>query len=103
MNDWLQVLFYVLGPTAIAGVIWVFMGVNELRKDHALTKQVVGDIQAAMKVQADMDIPGRVIKLETTNQFILESQKRIEGLVSDVSKTTQRIEVLVAKNTPIAS
>lgn len=98
MNDWLMIIFQVLAPIGIGGVIWVNMKINGLIKQQAVTDKSVNDL--ATVAAATADIPGRVIKLETTIPFMIDAQKRIEDLVKTVQGSTQRIEVSVAKITP---
>lgn len=100
--DWIQVAFNVFGPVAIGGVIWLYSQVYNLKTDYALSKNNLTALQSTVVAEAagQADIPGRVIKIETTIPYVVASVEELKKMVNSLQASAQRIEVLVAKNTP---
>lgn len=102
MMDWIQLAFNVFGPIAIGGLIYVFSQIQTLKTDYALSKNNITTLQAAvaMDATATADIPGRIIKIETTIPYVVASVEELKKMVNSLQASAQRIEVLIAKNTP---
>lgn len=103
--DWIQLAFNVFGPVAVAGLIYVFSQIQNLKTDYALSKNNIATLQNVVSSEAATaaDIPGRVIKIETTIPYVVASVEELKKMVNSLQASAQRIEVLIAKNTPTGS
>lgn len=96
MLDWLQIGLQVLAPIAIGGVIWLYVQIYSLRTDYELSKNTIAGLQSSLAAQND--IPGRVIKLETTIPYMIQSTDEVKKMLGALQASVQRIEVSVAKS-----
>lgn len=96
--DLLNVALQVLGPAALGGVIWLYAQIYDLKTDYALSKNNLSALQQESAQQIQADLPGRIIKLETTIPYVVKSIEEVKEMTKNVLDAQHRIEVNIAAN-----